>query len=123
MGSFLQFSLSYTDMPYQRPEIRSPSTGHIVAEPMDLSFLVEDGALLNKEKKLVELIKKEQEAQEELSALKVKFSGLEQNSGNILENIQRVNTEIVRFEEEKEKLKRLSLKDKLIFNQLITTLL
>ena len=60
MGSFLQFSLSYTDMPYQRPEIRSPSTGHIVAEPMDLSFLVEDGALLNKEKKLVELIKKEQ---------------------------------------------------------------
>ncbi len=60
----------------------------------------ECGVLLKEEQK------KEQEAQEELSALKVKFSGLEQNSGNILENIQRVNTEIVRFEEEKEKLKK-----------------
>ncbi len=60
MGSFLQFSLSYTDMPYQRTEIRSPSTGDVVAEPMDLSFLVKDDALLNKEKALAELIKKEQ---------------------------------------------------------------
>ncbi len=60
MGSFLQFSLSYTDMPYKRPEIRSPSTGNKITEPMDLSFLVKDGALLNKEKKLAELVNQEQ---------------------------------------------------------------
>lgn len=59
MGSFLQFSLSYTDMPYQRTEIRSPSTGDIISAPLDLSSLVKDGALLNKEKKLTELVNKE----------------------------------------------------------------
>lgn len=60
MGSFLQFSLSYTDMPYNREPILSPVTGCIVAEPADFSSLVEKGKLLNKEKELVDIIRKEQ---------------------------------------------------------------
>lgn len=59
MGSFLQFSLSYSDMPFKRPPILSPATGDIVAEPEDLSYLVEDGRLLLKEQELVERVKKE----------------------------------------------------------------
>ena len=60
MGSFLQFSLSYTDMPYKRGLILSPVTGDTVAEPADFSELVEGGKLLNKERELVEIICKEQ---------------------------------------------------------------
>lgn len=60
MGSFLQFSLSYTDMPYKRLPIVSPVTGDVVVESSDLSYLVEQERLLNKEKELVEIICKEQ---------------------------------------------------------------
>ena len=60
MGSFLQFSLSYTDMPYRRGPILSPVTGDIVSEPVDFSGLVEEGRILNKERELVEIILKEQ---------------------------------------------------------------
>ena len=60
MGSFLQFSLSYTDMPYRRGPILSPVTGDIVSEPVDFSGLVEEGKILNKERELVEIILKEQ---------------------------------------------------------------
>lgn len=60
MGSFLQFSLSYTDMPYRRGPILSPVTGDIVSEPVDYSGLVEEGKILNKERELVEIILKEQ---------------------------------------------------------------
>lgn len=59
LGSFLQFSLSYTDMPYKRPTILSPANGDEVVEPADLSYLIEDGKLLQKEKALIELIDKE----------------------------------------------------------------
>lgn len=59
MGSFLQFSLSYTDMPYNRGPILSPETGDVIVEPEDLSFLIEDGQLLNKERKLAEIVNKE----------------------------------------------------------------
>ena len=61
MGSYLQFSLSYTDMPYKRGSILSPVTGDIVAEPADFSELIAEGKLLNKERELVEIICKEQE--------------------------------------------------------------
>ena len=60
MGSFLQFSLSYTDMPYRRGPVLSPVTGDIVSEPVDFSGLVEEGKILNKERELVEIILKEQ---------------------------------------------------------------
>lgn len=60
MGSFLQFSLSYTDMPYRRGPILSPVTGDIVSEPVDFSGLVDEGKILNKERELVEIILKEQ---------------------------------------------------------------
>ena len=61
MGSYLQFSLSYTDMPYKRGSILSPVTGDIVAEPADFSELIAEGKLLNKERELIEIICKEQE--------------------------------------------------------------
>ena len=41
LGSFLQFSLSYTDMPYNRQPILSPEDGNIVIEPDDHSDLDE----------------------------------------------------------------------------------
>lgn len=59
-GSFLQFSLSYTDMPYGREPILSPVTGAIVSEPENFPGMVKEG-LLNKERELVEIICKEQE--------------------------------------------------------------
>lgn len=60
MGSFLQFSLSYTDFPYDREPIKSPKTGEEVVSPRDLSYLVAKQGLLNKEKELVNIINKEQ---------------------------------------------------------------
>lgn len=59
LGSFLQFSLSYTDMPYKRLPILSPQTGDCVVTPENLEDMVADDKLLNKEQKLVELITKE----------------------------------------------------------------
>lgn len=61
LGSYLQFSLSYSDMPYKRPTIVSPSTGEEVVIPADLSYLISDGKLLNKEKELIDIVKHEQE--------------------------------------------------------------
>lgn len=59
MGSFLQFSFSYTDMPYNRGPILSPATGEMIVEPEDLSCLIEEGKLLNKEQKLKEIVSRE----------------------------------------------------------------
>lgn len=59
LGSYLQFSLSYSDKPYSREPILCPLTGEVVAEPADLSHLIQDGKILNKERKLVELVSQE----------------------------------------------------------------
>ncbi|MCI9439536.1 MAG: hypothetical protein HFH85_20760 [Lachnospiraceae bacterium] len=59
LGAFLQFSLSYTDKPYGRSDILSPVDGKVVADIPDLSYLVSDGRLLNKEKRLCELVSEE----------------------------------------------------------------
>ena len=60
MGSYLQFSLSYTDLPYNREVIKAPKSGVEVTTPMDLSHLVKGQNLLNKEKALVDRIIQEQ---------------------------------------------------------------
>lgn len=59
LGSFLQFSLSYTDKPYGRADILSPVDGSVIVKMPDLSWLVSDGKLLNKEKRLCELVSQE----------------------------------------------------------------
>lgn len=59
LGSYLQFSLSYSDKPYGRTPILCPLTGEVIAEPADLSYLIQDGKILNKERKLVELVSQE----------------------------------------------------------------
>lgn len=59
LGSFLQFSLSYSDKPYNREAIRSPIDGAVVVDVEDCSQLITDGKLLNKEKRLCELVDEE----------------------------------------------------------------
>lgn len=59
LGTFLQFSLSFTDKPYGRGDILSPEDGGVVAQIPDLSGLASDGRLLNKEKRLCELVAEE----------------------------------------------------------------
>lgn len=59
MGTMLQFALSYPDKPYGRSAITSAIDGSILAEPEDLSFLIDNDGLLEKEKKLIETVKKE----------------------------------------------------------------
>jgi len=59
-GNIIQFSLSYTDLPYGREKIVSPKTGEVLVNPKDLFSLVENNKLLNKEKELVELVESEQ---------------------------------------------------------------
>lgn len=61
LGSYLQFSLSYTDKPYGRSDILSPIDGNIITEIPDLSYLIEGKKLLNKEKRLCEIVKRELE--------------------------------------------------------------
>lgn len=61
MGSFLQFSLSYTDMPYRKGPILSPETGEEVVRPADFQNLFPEGALSNKEKEAVRIVKRELE--------------------------------------------------------------
>ncbi len=56
LGALLQFSLSFTDKPYGRADILSPVDGSVVADMPDLAYLVSDGRLLNKEKRLCELV-------------------------------------------------------------------
>lgn len=59
LGAFLQFSLSYTDKPYGRADILSPVDGMVVADMPNLAYLVSEGRLLNKEKRLCELVAEE----------------------------------------------------------------
>lgn len=59
LGTFLQFSLSYTDKPYGRSPIISPVDGSLVAHVPNLSHLVAEGRLLNKERRLCELVTQE----------------------------------------------------------------
>lgn len=59
LGTFLQFSLSYTDKPYGRESILSPIDGSRISSVPDLSYLISEGKLLNKEKKLCEYISSE----------------------------------------------------------------
>lgn len=59
LGTFLQFSLSYTDKPYGRDAILSPVDGSVVSDVPDLSHMITDGQLLNKEKRLCELVTQE----------------------------------------------------------------
>ena len=61
LGSFLQFSLSYTDKPYGRSDVLSPIDGSIIAQIPDLSYLIRDGKLLNKERRLCEIVGREME--------------------------------------------------------------
>lgn len=61
LGSFLQFSLSYSDKPYNRSPIRSPINGSVIVDIEDLSHLVADGKILNKERRLCEIINDELE--------------------------------------------------------------
>ena len=55
----LQFSLSYPDKPYNREPIISSVDGSTLAVPQDNGFLIENGGLLSKEKKLIEIVKSE----------------------------------------------------------------
>ena len=59
LGSFLQFSLSYTDKPYNRQPIRSPIDGAIITHIEDLSHLVAGDKMLFKEQRLCELVNEE----------------------------------------------------------------
>ena len=59
LGKMLQFSLSYLDKPYGMSPIIAPFSGVTICEPEDFSFLVTNGKLLSKEKRLVELVEKE----------------------------------------------------------------
>ncbi len=59
LGTFLQFSLSYTDKPYGRRDVLSPVDGSVISWVPDLSHMVAGGRLLNKEKRLCELVGEE----------------------------------------------------------------
>lgn len=59
LSSYLQFALSYTDKPYCRRAIVSPSEGHILARPKSFEALIENDMLLNKEQYLVDMINSE----------------------------------------------------------------
>ncbi len=60
---------------------------------------IDECTALRKEKQ-----QEEQKQSEELSGLKSRFSALEQNSGNLLENIRRVRAELAHLEEERTRL-------------------
>lgn len=57
LGSYQQFSLSYTDKPYGREPILSPIDGSVLATPKDINIK----GLLNKEKTLIDYVRKEVE--------------------------------------------------------------
>ena len=59
MSSMLQFGLSYLDKPYGAEAIVHPMTGHAVVIPKRFNEF-QDDVLLSKEKRLIELISKEQ---------------------------------------------------------------
>lgn len=56
LSKMLQFSLSYTDKPYGRQEIKNPSDGSVVCVPDSYDEYRDVSKLLNKEKKLIELV-------------------------------------------------------------------
>lgn len=59
LSKMLQFSLSYSDKPYGQQEIRNPSDGSVVCIPQSYEEYRNVDTLLNKEKKLVEIVRKE----------------------------------------------------------------
>lgn len=59
LGSYLQFSLSYSDKPYNRTPILNPINGAIITEIEDLSYLIEGDKILIKERRLCEIVNKE----------------------------------------------------------------
>ena len=61
LSQMLQFGMSYPDKPYGRGAILSAKNGSIIAQPLDFFEYVKQEGLLPKEKKLIELIRREQE--------------------------------------------------------------
>ena len=60
LSDILQMGLSYPDKPYGREPIKSASIEDMVlAEPDDHSYLIEDGQLLPKEQRLVDIVNEE----------------------------------------------------------------
>lgn len=59
LSSMLQFALAYPDHPYGMDDIKSAFTGATLVHPRDNRQLIEDGKLLAKEKRLLEIVKKE----------------------------------------------------------------
>lgn len=54
-----QYALSYLDKPYGVPEIVDPRDGMPICRPGEYSFIVENGGLLAKEEKLIEIVRQE----------------------------------------------------------------
>lgn len=59
LSTMLQYSLSYPDHPYGVEPIQSIFTGDVLLRPLDNHHLIEDGKLLEKEKRLVEILNQE----------------------------------------------------------------
>lgn len=60
LSSLLQFSLSYIDHPYGTEPIRHSIGGHNIAVPQSFDMFQNEDVLLAKERRLIELINKEQ---------------------------------------------------------------
>lgn len=56
-----QFAMSYLDKPYGAEIIKDPRDGSVIIEPKDYSALIENGGVLGKEKRLLDIISKELE--------------------------------------------------------------
>ena len=54
-----QFGISYLDHPYGVPAIRDPKSGEEICEPENYRVLIENGGMLAKEAKLIEILKAE----------------------------------------------------------------
>lgn len=61
LGTMLQFALSYPDKPYGVPDIIHPYDGSVLEKIPDFRVLVENGRLLAKEARLVDVVKEELE--------------------------------------------------------------
>ncbi len=59
MAVMLQFALSYLDKPYGVPDMVNPFDGTVLEEVPDFRELVTDGRLLAKERRLVEIVRRE----------------------------------------------------------------
>ena len=60
LSSLLQFSLSYLDHPYATEAIKNSLNGQVIVEPKNFNMFLKNDILLAKEKRLIELINKEQ---------------------------------------------------------------